>query len=89
MQGVQVTPWSWVSQANMQYWWKDKTEKLVWDTHAICNEYTNVLAKTESEAVKRKEIILSFLRFHPSTAFWTLWLIMMAPPFLLRVYCPQ
>ena len=28
------------------------------------------------------EIILLFLRFHPSTAFWTLLLTMMAIPFL-------
>ena len=33
---------------------------------------------------KRTEIILSFLRLHPSTAFWTLLLTMMATPFLLR-----
>ena len=35
------------------------------------------------------EIILSFLRLHPSTAFWTLLLTMMATPFLLRDSCPQ
>ena len=35
------------------------------------------------------EIILSFLRLHPSTAFRTLWLTMMATPFLLRDSCPQ
>ena len=35
------------------------------------------------------EIILSFLRLHPSTAFWTLVLTMMATPFLLRDSCPQ
>ena len=38
---------------------------------------------------KRTEIILSFLRFHPSTAFQTLLLTMMATPFLLRDSCPQ
>ena len=38
---------------------------------------------------KRTEIILSFLRLHPSTAFWTLLLTMMATPFLLRNSCPQ
>ena len=31
----------------------------------------------------------SFLRLHPSTAFWTLLLIMKATPFLLRDSCPQ
>ena len=32
---------------------------------------------------KRTEIILLFLRLHPSTAFWTLLLTMMATPFFL------
>ena len=35
------------------------------------------------------EIILSFLRLHPSTAFQTLLLTTMATPFLLRDSCPQ
>ena len=35
------------------------------------------------------EIILSFLRLHPNTAFQTLLLTMMATPFLLRDSCPQ
>ena len=35
------------------------------------------------------EIILSFLRVHPSTAFRTLLLTMMATPFLLRDSSPQ
>ena len=34
------------------------------------------------------EIILSFLRLHPSTALWTVLLTMMATPFLLRYSCP-
>ena len=38
---------------------------------------------------KQTEIILSFLRLHPSTAFQTLLLTMMATPFLLRDSCPQ
>ena len=38
---------------------------------------------------KRTEIILSFLRLHPSTAFQTLLLTMTATPFLLRDSCPQ
>ena len=38
---------------------------------------------------KRTEIILSFLRLHPSNAFQTLLLTMMATPFLLRDSCPQ
>ena len=38
---------------------------------------------------KRIEIILSFLRLHPSTAFRTLLRTMMATPFLLRDSCLQ
>ena len=38
---------------------------------------------------KQTEIILPFLRLHPSTAFQTLLLTMMATPFLLRDSCPQ
>ena len=38
---------------------------------------------------KQTEIILSFLRLHPSTAFQTLLLTMMATPFLLRDSCPH
>ena len=39
--------------------------------------------------VSWKEIILSFLRLHPSTAFQTLLLTMMATPFLLKDSCSQ
>ena len=38
---------------------------------------------------KRTEIILLFLRLHPSTAFHTLLLTMRTTPFLLRDSCPQ
>ena len=38
---------------------------------------------------KWTEIILLFLRLHPSTAFWTLLLTVMASPFLPRDSCPQ
>ena len=38
---------------------------------------------------KQIEVILSFLRLHPSTAFQTLLLTMMATPFLLRDSCPK
>ena len=38
---------------------------------------------------KQTEIILSFLRLYPSTAFRTLLLTMMATPFLLGDSCPQ
>ena len=40
-------------------------------------------------ALERTEIILSVLRLHPSTAFQTLLLTMMATPFLLRDSCPK
>jgi len=39
-------------------------------------------------ALEMTEIILSFLRLHPSTAFLTLLLNVMATPFLLRDSCP-
>ena len=38
---------------------------------------------------KRIEIILSFLRLHPSNVFWTLLLTMMVTPFLQRDSCSQ
>ena len=38
---------------------------------------------------KQTEIILSFLRLHPSTAFQTLWLTMRATLFLLTNSCIQ
>ena len=38
-------------------------------------------------ALETTEIILSFLRLHPSTTFWALLLTMMATPFLLRDSC--
>ena len=38
---------------------------------------------------KQTEIILSFLRLHPSTAFQTVLLTMRATPFLRRDSCPQ
>ena len=38
---------------------------------------------------KQTEIILSFLRLHPSTAFQTVLLTMKATPFLRRDSCPQ
>ena len=38
---------------------------------------------------KQTEIILSFLRLHPSTAFQTLLLTVRLTPFLLRDSCPQ
>ena len=37
---------------------------------------------------KQTEVILSFLRLHPSTAFQTLSLIIKATPFLLRDFLP-
>ena len=38
---------------------------------------------------RQTEIILSFLRLHPSTAFWTVLLTMMATPFILSDSCPK
>ena len=36
---------------------------------------------------EQREIIMLFLRLHPSTTFWSLLLIMRANPFLLRDSC--
>ena len=40
-------------------------------------------------ALEMNEIILSFLRFHPWTAFQTILWMMRATPFLLRDSCPK
>ena len=40
-------------------------------------------------ALEMNRDILSILRLHPSTAFQTLLLTIMATPFLLRDSCPQ
>ena len=40
-------------------------------------------------ALEMNKIILSFLGLHPSTAFQTLLLTVMAAPFLLKDSCPQ
>ena len=45
--------------------------------------------KVEWFALETKEIILSFLRLHPSTAFQSLLLTMGATAFLLRDSCQQ
>ena len=54
-----------------------------------CLGHTWITVILNGSPWKRTEIILSFLRLHPSTAFWTLLLTMMATPFLLRNSCPQ
>ena len=38
---------------------------------------------------KQTKIVLSLLKLHPDTVFWTLWLTIRATPFLLRDSCPQ
>ena len=40
-------------------------------------------------ALEMKRDHLSFLKLHPSTAFWALSLTMRATPFLLRDSCPK
>ena len=40
-------------------------------------------------ALEMSRVYSAFLRLHPSTAFWTLLLTMMATPFLLRDSCLQ
>ena len=44
---------------------------------------------SEMNTVSNEEIILLFSRLHPSTAFQSLLLTMMATLFLLRDSCPQ
>ena len=53
-----------------------------WDIGLDCHD-------TEWFALEMNRDHLSFLRLHPSTAFRTLLLTMMATPFLLRDSCPQ
>ena len=55
----------------------------------VVGALTWITVKLSSLAWKRTEIILSLLRLHPSTAFWTLLLTMRATPFLPRDSCPQ
>ena len=76
---------------------------MVWDSHLLKNFPQFVVIHTvkgfgtinEAEvdtlefSWKQIEIILSFLRLHPSTAFQTLLLTVMVTPFLLRDSCPQ
>ena len=59
----------------LQHYWSGHRLGLLWLLNGLPWKWT--------------EIILSFLRLHPSTAFQTLLLTMMAPPFLLRDSCPQ
>ena len=53
------------------------------------NDWTELTMILNGLPWKWIEIILSLLRLHPSTAFWTLLLTMMAIPFLIRDSCPQ
>jgi len=62
---------------------KKKCKKAKWLSEEALNYHDIEWFALETE------IILSFLRFHPSTAFQTLLLTMMATPFLLRDSCPQ
>ena len=50
------------------------------------NNYYNLIMSIQ---YKLTEIILSFWRLYPSTAFRTLLLTMMTTPFLLRDFCPH
>ena len=62
---------------------------IIEDWNAKIRESRNTLSNRQIWPWKRTEIILSFLRLHPSTTFRTLLLTMMATPFLLRDSCPQ
>ena len=55
----------------------------------LLKAYTWITVVLNDFPWKWTEIILSFFRLHPSTAFWSLLLTVMATPFLLRDSCPQ
>ena len=62
-----------------------RTVQLQLLQHYIDLDYCDI----EWLALETNRDNLSFLRLHPSTAFWTLLLTMMTTPFLLRDSCPQ
>ena len=57
--------------------------QFCWSGHRL--DYRDI----EWFALERTEIFLLSWRLHPSTAFQTLFLTMMATSFLLRDSCPQ
>ena len=59
----------------LHHYWLGPKLGLLWDWMVCLGKWT--------------EIILLFLRLHPSPALQTLLLILMATPFLLRDSCPQ
>ena len=61
--------------------------QLLW--HPVVRAQTWITMMLNGLPWKWAEIIGSFLRSHPSTAFQTLLLTMRATPFLLRDSCPQ
>ena len=50
---------------------------------------TCIIVILNGQTWKLTEVILLFLRLHPSTTFWTLLLTLKATQFLLRDSCPQ
>ena len=83
-------------------WWKEHLlgmlvlEGLVGHHRTVSFSYFSITGRgidldycdVECLSWERTEIILSCLRLHPSTAFWTLLLTMMATPFLLKGFLP-
>ena len=65
--------------------------ELKWTGMGEFNSDDHYIYYCGQESLRRNgvAIILSVLRLHPSTAFWTLLLTMMATPFLLRCSCLQ
>ena len=61
--------------------------QLIW--HCVDGALTWITVILNGLPWKQTEIILLFLRLHPSTAFQTRLLTMRDTPFLLRDSCPQ
>ena len=66
-----------------------KTVQLQFLQHYWLGHRLGLLCILNGLPWKWADIILSFLRLHPSTAFRTLLLTVMATPFLLRDSCPH
>ena len=70
-------------------WRSSKNHSNSASTVLIVGTQTQIIVILNGLPWKRTETILLFLRLHPSAAFQTLLLTMMATPFLLRDSCPQ
>ena len=78
-----MVPTSKPEEAEVEWFYEDLQDLLELKPQKVIVVIRNVLPW------KQTEIILSFLSQHPSIAFQTLLLTMMATPFCLRDSCPQ